>query len=633
MVNDYTQKTEFDRKTNRFFVYLIVLSLLVVVVVGRYFYLMVLVPASQQWESIELPSVERGSILDRNGKILAISTKLDSVSAWMPNVKKVDETALRLSQILDLDSNALINKLRSQSGFVYIKRKITPTESLEIQRAKEAGEIQGISLTPEYGRNYPHQELASHVIGYVSMDNIGLSGIEYTFNQVLSPPLPLVAKDVKYVHGNQVFLTIDINVQYIIENAAFNAYNEHKADSVMILVMDAQNGDILGYSSIPRFDPNEFTNADAEALINRPATFAYEPGSVFKIFSIASFLQLEGISLNSTFNCNGFYEYHLANDESIQIKCLGVHGEVNPGLILQKSCNAGAAYSSELVTENSLYQMLLLFGFGKPTELFSGETSGILRKPSHWSARTKATIAFGQEISISALQILTAATVFTNGGILLTPHIVKKIVTPDGKTITAFLREPKREVLSPEIAQSILGMMVSATEDGGTARRARIDGINISAKTGTAQVYDSRIENYSEDHFVASFLGILPTESPRFIIYVVINYPRGETSFGGRIAAPVFKQIAQKLISYYGIPYGDDAIIVHSGEVPVDIPDSVEIGTIMPDLTGIPKRSLLSLFSNEQIEVYLKGEGYVVKQDPDPGVRIEEGTKIILELE
>ena len=125
----------------------------------------------------------------------------------------------------------------------------------------------------------------------------------------------------------------------------------------------------------------------------------------------------------------------------------------------------------------------------------------------------------------------------------------------------------------------------------------------------------------------------MPTESPRFIIYVVINYPRGETSFGGRIAAPVFKQIAQKLISYYGIPYGDDAIIVHSGEVPVDIPDSVEIGTIMPDLTGIPKRSLLSLFSNEQIEVYLKGEGYVVKQDPDPGVRIEEGTKIILELE
>lgn len=604
---------------------------MVLVLVGRYFYLMVLVPASNRWESIELPSVERGAILDRNGKILAISTKLDSVSAWMPNVTNVDGTALRLSQILDLDRDEIINRLRSQTGFVYIKRQITPTESIRIEQAQKSGEIQGISLTPEYGRNYPHQEMAAHVIGYVSVDNTGLSGIEYTFNQVLSPPL--IEKDVKYIHGNQVFLTIDLNVQYIIETVAETAYNEHKADSVLILVMDAQNGEILGYSSMPRFDPNEFTKADAEALINRPATYAYEPGSVFKVFSIASMLQLGGISLADTFTCNGYYEYPVSSDEYIKISCLGVHGQVTPPQILRKSCNAGAAYASELVEEESFYQMLLQFGFGKPTGLFSGETSGILRRPSQWSARTKATIAFGQEISVSALQVLSAATVFTNDGVLLTPHIVKKIVSPEGKTIRAYARESKREVLSPSIAKDMLTMMAAATENDGTARRARLEGISISAKTGTAQVYDSRIENYSEDHFIASFLGIFPTEQPRFIAYVVINYPRGEQFYGGQIAAPIFKQIAQELISYYGMPYGDEAIVVHSGEVPVKIPESVEVGSVMPDFTGLPKRSLLPLFSNANIDVHIKGDGYVVRQNPSPGAPIEEGDRVTLELE
>ena len=620
-----------QRKSNRFFIYLIFVTLLVIVILGRYFYLMVIVPAKDKFESIQLPVVERGPILDRNGRILAISTKLDSVSAWMPDVTEFSKTASDLAEILDLDAGELLENLESRSGFLYVKRKVTPTESQRIEQYKSEGKLKGINLVPEFGRNYPEQELASHVIGYVGVDNIGLSGIEYTFNQVLSPPI--VGKELSNIHGNQVFLTIDVTIQYALEKAAQKAYEAHLADSVMILVMEAQTGDILGYCSAPNFDPNEFMAYDAASLLNRPATFAYEPGSVFKIFSISSFLESGGITLEDTFYCNGYYEQHLVDGDITRIACLGTHGDVYAREILRVSCNAGAAYASEQVDAQAFHQKLLDFGFGNATQLFAGETSGILRKPAQWSTRTKATLAFGQEISVSTLQIITAATVFANDGAVLQPHIVKKIVSPEGKIVKEFHREPVRQVLSPETARQVVEMMEAAVSEEGTARRARIDGIRVSAKTGTAQVYDPRTDNYSEDHFISSFLGIFPTNQPQFIIYVVIDHPRGEQFFGGVIASPVFKEIAEDLITYSGTPYESDSIVVHSGKVSITMHENIQIGNTMPDLTGLPKRSLLPLFSRDDLEIFIRGEGYVVRQSPETGEQVTENTKIILELE
>ncbi len=618
-------------KRTRFCSYLVFLSLLVAIVIGRYFYLMVLVPIQEKWENIALPVVERGAIFDRYGRLLAISSRLDSVAAWRPNLGDYEETATDLAQVLDVQPASILASFNAKPNvdFIWIKRKVTPTESQAIEEYKSEGRLRGISLVPEFGRNYPEQELAAHMLGYVGVDNIGLAGVEYTFNQELSPPV--VGKNVGEVRGNHIYLTIDINIQYLIEQAARKAYAQHAADSVIILVMEAQTGDMLGYSSIPSFDPNEFAQYDPESLLNRPATLAYEPGSVFKVFSLAGMLQL-GIAPGDTFYCDGFYQKVLQS-EQIRIRCLGVHGVVTPEQIIKVSCNAGAAYASETVDEDPFYDMLLRFGFGKATGLFAGETSGILRKPSLWSERTKATIAFGQEISTSPVQVVAAATVFANQGLLLQPHVVKRIMSPQGEIVREFVREPIREVVTPDVAQRMLEMMQAPLQEGGTAWRARVEGMPVSAKTGTAQVYDPRSQNYSPDHFVASFLGIFSATDPQFIVYIVVDHPRGEHYFGGRIASPIFKQIAGDLIGYLGIPTKNDVVVSHSGGVRVYLPKSVTVDSTMPDLRGYPKRLLLPLFAREDITIRIEGDGYVVRQSPKPGTKVTAGTEIILELE
>ncbi len=621
-------KDKLDKK--RLAIYIIFLSLIIIALIGRLVQLMIIIPSKEPITALNFPKVERGSILDRNGRILAISTKLNSVSAWIPNIKDPMGVAKTLAPILHISEKTILEKIEKHSGFVFIKRLVSPSTSEKIEELKAQGKLKGINLTPEYGRNYPEQELASHVIGYVGIDNIGLAGIEYSFNRVLSPQP--IGDNSKKIYGDQVFLTIDINVQYIIEKAALKAYKKNKAKDVMILVMDAKTGELLGYASIPNFNPNDYTRAPKDALINRPISFAYEPGSVFKVFSLSSMLQVGAIHSNDHFYCNGFYEKKLKNGKIIKIKCLGVHGDVTPQRIIQYSCNAGAAYASDRINKDTFYQMLLKYGFGRPTGIpLPGETAGILRKPRQWSARSKPTIAIGQEIGVSAIQIVTAATAIANGGVLLKPRIVKKIVSPTGRLIKEYNREPVREVLSPEIATKTLKMMLTATEDMGTARRARIRGIDISAKTGTAQVLDRKTGKYSKNHFISSFLGIFPTEDPRLIVYVVIDYPKFE-KYGGRIAAPIFKEIAERLITYEGIPLKNEKVLKEPGEITVKIPKEIKLGDIMPDLHGKPKRVLLSLLADKNYRVILEGSGYVYKQSPAPGTKLKKGMKIILQL-
>jgi len=619
-----------DKK--RLLYFLVCITIGVLFIIGKLVSLMILTPLNESPTPIKMPVVERGPILDRNGKILAISTRLNSVAAWIPDLEEPEAAAQQLAGILGQSKAEIIERLKEASGFIYIKRKITPTESGKIEELKNSGNLKGINLIPEFGRNYPEQNLASHVIGYVGVDNVGLDGIEYTFNQELSPPTMDIRKS--EIYGNQVFLTIDINIQYMLQKTAIAALEDNQAEAVFILVMEAKTGEILGYCSVPNFDPNVFSRFDRLSRRNLPISKAYEPGSVFKIVSIASFLQLQGITTEDTFICNGYYEQTLPDGSTYRIRDLGSHGRVNTQLIIKYSCNAGAAYASERVDAASFYRMLTLFGFGKNTDLpLPGESSGILAKPDKWSMRSKPTIAFGQEISVSAIQMLSAATVFANSGLLLKPIIVSKIVSPQGKIIKRFNREPLREVVSPDIARKVLEMMESAVQEGGTARWGRIPGIRISAKTGTAQVADQKTGKYSETDFIASYLGIFPTDDPQLIIYAVIHLPRGDNYYGSRIAAPVFKQTAENLISYLGIATDSDVRIEHSGAIHLQIPEKIKIGSTMPDLSGTPKRLLLPLLNQNDIIVRILGQGYVVRQSPAPGTDLQKGMTIVLELE
>jgi cell division protein FtsI (penicillin-binding protein 3) len=633
---EVTGPSEKLREKRRLVVFASLLALVALALVGRLVQLMIVVPARDGEESLLLPEVERGTILDRQGRIMAITTRQQRASAWVPSVDQPVESAGLLSTILGIEKDRVLESFRRHPGYALIKRKLTPEEAAAIRARKDEGKLAGIRLEDDFGRFYPEGKLASHVVGFVGLDNVALAGIEHTFNDELAPQP--VGTDAEPVFGDQVILTIDGDIQFIVEKIARRAIEATRADSLMILVMDARTFEILAWSSLPDFDPNEFQQqsppVSTDSLIDRPLVLAYEPGSVFKIFSIASLLELGTIDADSRFLCTGFYEKRLRSGETIRIKCIAEHGEVTPQRILQYSCNAGAAYASDTTSETSFSAMIERFGFGRVTGLpLLGETPGILRGVAHWSARSKPTIAIGQEISVSAAQVLAAAGALANGGTLLRPRLVRRIVSPGGKVVKEFTRETVGQTVSPGVARKILDMMETATSPAGTARRAAVEGLRISAKTGTAQVASRTTGTYSERDFVASVIGIFPTDDPRLVAYIVIQNPRGESYFGSTIAAPILRDVASALADAMDIPRAGSALVSHPGEISVAVPRRAEIGEVMPDLTGTPKKLLLGLLLRDDIAVTLRGSGVVARQQPPPGTPIGKGTAIVLELE
>lgn len=620
----------------RLFVFASFLGFMALILAVQLVRLAIIVPSRQGAETLALPKVQRGSILDREGRIMAITTRLQRVSVWTPSITNAEETVKQLSDTLGMRPDSVLSILRSHDGYAVIKRRITPGESAALEKLKAEGKLSGVKIEDDYSRFYPQGHMASHVVGYLGADGAALDGIERTFNDELSPPP--VSTDMDPVFGNQVFLTIDLDIQYITDTIARDAMRVHTPDSLTILVMDAHTGEILAYTALPDFDPNEFQQdsprIDPDALKNRPVTEAYEPGSVFKIFTLSSLLDLGAITPLDRFNAPGVYEKKLTSGEVIRIHDLAPYGVVTPQQIIEFSSNVGAAYASDRTDNESFFRMLSGFGFGTPTRVpLLGETSGLFKPASQWSARSKATIAMGQEVAVSAIQMLAAATAIANGGVLLRPHIVSRMVSPNGSVVREFGREPLRQVISSGTAHTMLRWMETATLPAGTANRAAIDGVRISAKTGTAQEASSGTGTYSAGHFVASMMGIFPTEDPRYIVYVVIQNPRGPQYYGGQIAAPIFRSVALGIMDKFGMLRAGTKIAVQPGSEPEALPaHHVSIGDTMVDLTGVPKRLLLPLLLRKDLNVTIHGAGFVVRQTPAPGTKIEPGSTIDLEL-
>ncbi|MGL1894169.1 MAG: transpeptidase family protein [Spirochaetaceae bacterium] len=579
----------------------------------------------------EIPQIARGNIVDRNGRILAFQKEVPSVAGWVTELKNERESAKLLSPILELDEEVIYKNLikKRDSSYFYIKRQITDTAAQQITDLLNQNKLEGIRIEREFGRSYPESDLTAHITGYVGYDNIGFDGIEYTLNELLSPKQ--IKSSARQEYGHNVHLTIDLNLQYFTATAAMEAYESNFADSVSVITMDAKNGDILSYVSFPTYDPNNFNLYTQNERSNRITQQSYEPGSVYKVFSVASFLNLGGIGPNTEFTCDG--QYIDPDNDNIVIKCLGVHGNINTNGILIHSCNDGTAQASETVTKNELYKSLRNFGFGNQTGItFNGESNGILRQPEFWSARSKPTISMGQELSVSAMQVATAATVLTNGGVLLKPHIVKRITTQAGTIKKEYYREPIKEVISPEVAKLVLEMMQETTERG-TGIRTFTEGLNISTKTGTSQIIDPETGNYSEDKFMASALAIFPTEDPQVIIYVVIENPKGSSIYGSRLAVPVIKKLVDDFTNYLNISTVSSPI--HKVSSNIDVPDytNVKIVDKIPDLTGLSKRDVLTILNKSGLSFNIKGTGFLVNQVPAPGVKITQKTIVELEFE
>lgn len=599
------------------------------VLLGRFFFLMVLRDSPEKGPGGGKAIVERGNIFDRKGRILAITTQLHTVNAWTPYVNNPAESARLLAEILDLDESHLLKRLKQDKKFLYIKRKISSEASARVRALKSEKKLMGISLETEFGRSYPEKELASHILGYVGTDNRGLSGIEWAYDSFLSPD----EKDYSIIHGNHLFLTLDLNIQYFARKTAESLLKSYQAKSVSILVADAQNGELLACSSLPDFNPNIFHKYSADLRTNRMVTLAYEPGSVFKIFSISSFLQYGELRPQDKFNCRGYYEEQIGN-ELFHLKCQGVHGLSNARRVLMTSCNAGAAAFSGTISPRHYYQALKRFGFGQETEIgLGGESPGILKKPETWSGRTGATMAIGQEIAVTPLQIIQAASALSNQGIRLQLSLVKKIVAPDGRILQEAKRTEAERVLSEDIAALVMRYLEDTASEDGTASKASIPGIRTAAKTGTAQVLDRKTGRYSEREFIASCLAIYPIESPRIMIYIIIDYPKGERYFGGQIAAPAVPELAAKINPYLGISSKLEDSLKQPDEISVAIPAQVSIGSTMPDLRGYAKRQIIHLLSRPGLEIKIIGNGWVYRQSPAPGTALSKKSKIILELQ
>ena len=605
-----------DPTARRLYVFVSFLSLCFLALIFRYATLMTGLDFPAEGPAVLLPEVERGPILDRNGRVLALTIERDSVTAWVPAVTSPEDSAELLARILDTAAEEVLERLRGD-GFVFVRRHVTPEQSARIRAALDSGQLQGIDLRPEQTRSYPEGALAAHLLGFVGVDNVGLEGIENTFNYVLAPDT--ITADGTGVFGNRVFLTIDVEVQHAMEALAAATRKEHDADAVFIIVADARSGEIMGYAAQPGFDPNNYAAFPSERWRNAIATDSYEPGSVFKVFTMGALLQTGAVTTSMTFPSPGYYRRTLPNGGVVRIGDLGVYGNLVPEQILRYSSNAGTAHASDQIDAHSFYRMLRAFGFGEPTGVpLLGESPGLLRPVAEWSGRSKPTIAIGHEISVTPLQIVQAATALTNGGTLLRPQLVRKIVAADGTLVKPFAPEPIRTVLAPETAATILAMMETVAEEG-TGRLALLDGYRIGAKTGTAQVFDPNEGSYSDEHLIASILGVLPADAPRFIAYVVIQHPKGNQRYGGLIAAPVLHEVAAFLAAYYRLPREDEEPLLHPAHIMVSATPHLTLDSELPNLVGLPKRRLLPLLAMADLRLALHGSGYVVRQAPAPG--------------
>ncbi len=588
-----------------------------------------------QRSSSEAPVLVRGSLYDRAGRLLAVDTDLYDVSAWRPsiNFSRIDEYATVLAAALGSEpADWLLAIPQEGPNFFFLGRRISGDAARTLESSLEKLRLSGIRLDRVAGRVYPERDLAAQLVGFVGSENRGLAGAESSFDAILAAD-PAQAHG-GYAYGDSVYLTIDANLQYRLEELCGAAMKEHGAEAVVMVAMNAKTGEIAAYVSLPDFDPNTFLDADRSTWTDRVAIYAYEPGSVFKVFSMAGLMALGGIDDSSSFLCDGSYERVSTAGEEIRINCLGRHGWVDMVKILEYSCNAGAAYASDTVSGLDFYAKIREFGFGERTGAdLSGESPGVLRLPADWSMRTKPTIAIGQEILVTAIQMATAATPLANGGMLIRPRTLSRVTDASGAVVDDPEPISVRRVMDERTAASVLSAMEAVVLDSGTGKRARISDLRMSVKTGTAQMIDPATRRYSDTDFIASTLAMFPSQAPEYIVYAAIIKPRGESFYGGRIAAPLVRDAANIVADLYGVAREGSTTITHPGSIQLKPSEAAVIGERMPDLTGYPKRLLTELLLRDDIRVEITGDGWVVRQDPQPGELVPPGSTVTLELE
>ena len=615
----------------RFLIAALIFAGLIILTELAFYLKLALIPSSQT--KIYSHITERGSIVDRNGKPLAVQANFYNVGVSPKQIPDKKQFAKDVSQVLQIPESKINSKidLNSEKNYVSLKRKISEDDYRILKDITDDNQYSFVRYDKIPGRIYPEKSLASQLIGYMGNDGIGLSGIEYSMQSILQP---IPDDELNYQHGKNVFLTIDANLQYKLEKLSHEAMEKTQCESFMLIACEAKTGEILSYISLPSSDLNNYSDSKIQETIDRPAISAFEPGSVFKIFTVASIYDHGILKSGDTFLCDGVYEKKFKGGETIRIKCLEHHGRLTAREALKYSCNDVIGQISDKISDEQFIQDLKNFGFGSKTGIeLPGETSGLLKEAgsSRWSGRTKPTIAIGQEIGVSALQMVQAATALANDGYPVQLSVIKKITNKDGSIESEHIPQKKERILKKSTADYILSCM-ETTATTGTGSRANIKDITIGVKTGTAQMADQKSGGYSDTDFLSNCMAIFPIDNPQVILYIVIQKAQGE-HLAGRIVAPLIKDTADEIIDHLGLSRGDADTFIYNGTNEVENPQTIVIKDTVPDFSGFSKRELSPLLSRKDLKININGSGWVKNQSPAPGTPLTENTIIELNLE
>jgi cell division protein FtsI (penicillin-binding protein 3) len=636
----------------------------------------------QQRRTIEI-TPKRGAIYDRNMQALAMSVPVQSAFAVPVEVKDVALATRLLSRELGMPPDEVRAKLESGATFVWLKRKLPPASSDAIQSLN----LKGIYLLEENQRFYPKREMASHVLGFVDVDEHGLGGIEHEYDSLIrGQGEKLVAVtdarqkivesgEAQRDRGLSVVLTVDEKIQYVAERELAAVIDKFHAPAGSVIVQDPNTGAILALANWPKYNPNAPQDVDTRKRTDRAISEIYEPGSTFKLVTLAAAFDQNLIRSDEVFNCeNGAVTVagHLIHDHK-------KYGLLTVEEILANSSDVGAIKIALRLGSQRFYDYIRAFGFGTPTGVdLPAESRGLLRRLEHWGSYSIASVSMGQEVGVTPLQMITAVSAVANGGLLYKPHIVQEmrradqILPFDGPSAPA---EPKR-IVRPETA-AIMRHLMEGVILHGTGKKARLDGWTAGGKTGTAQKIDPDTGRYSPKNVIASFSGFAPINNPAVTILVSIDSPAGYPHDGATVAAPVFKRIAEQILPYLDVPRDvllspqliqaayrtkrnqtqDDSL---DDLTPVDFSGQPEVGQEktsapaakeatanmpevmmavdeggdieVPDFKGKTMREVTMSCMKLGIDPVLVGTRLAVQQMPAAGAKVRRGTKVTVEF-
>lgn len=627
-----------DNFKNRvLFVFAVVVILFIIITI-RIFYIQVISYdklqklANDLW-SRNLPiTADRGKIVDRNGKVLADNITTTSLVVVPSQINNKEQVAKDISEILNVSYDDMLAHLNKKTS---IERIHPEGRRLSYEVADKINNLNydGVYLLKESKRYYPYNTLLSHVLGYVGIDNQGLSGIEAFYDEYLTG----ADGSIKYfsdgkgkrldrssvyeasVSGMTLALTIDLDIQLAIERELDNVVMKYNPEQALIVVADPKTGEILGMSSRPNFDSNNYSKYDLETINrNLPIFNTYEPGSTFKVITLASSIEEKVVNLFE----DKYYDGGSIRVDGAKIKCwkAGGHGSESFLEVVQNSCNPGFVILGQRLGKERLMNYIKKFGFGEETGIdLYGEENGILFNVDKMGPVETATTAFGQGVSVTPLQQVMGVSAAINGGNLYTPYIVKSIASSEtNQTIKTFNPVLKRRVISEETSSLVRYALESVVAQG-TGRSAYINKYRVGGKTGTAQ----KVKNgtYMDNNYILSFIGFMPANDPEVIVYVAIDNPKGVVQYGGTVAAPIAKNVLNSCIDILGIEESESEI-----ERVYELWD-VKYYSV-PDVTGMTLREARNtLYPNFKIEYTGTGEK-VIYQSPSANEFVKSGGSV-----